>query len=184
MFDKMLIEYCSPTLGGIKTANLFTYYFETDGELQLQLQAWNTELNPKGIVLSVLKITGNRALVYVYRPAMLEKRLHTQEVHKFLFAHGYDTFSIPYCLKKLEESLAYTDFPHEIGIFLGYPLEDVKGFINNFGQNCKCIGYWKVYGNEHEAIKTFERFKKCKEIYKKLFESRSKSIYQLTVAVS
>ena len=41
-------------------------------------------------------------------------------------------------------------FPHEIGIFLGYPLADVAGFIRNKGRNCKCIGTWKVYGDAFE----------------------------------
>ncbi len=37
------------------------------------------------------------------------------------------------------------DFPHEIGVFLGYPLADVIGFIQNRGKNFTACGYWKVY---------------------------------------
>ena len=36
------------------------------------------------------------------------------------------------------------EFPHEMGLLLGYPVEDVKGFIRNGGENCLYIGYWKV----------------------------------------
>ena len=40
------------------------------------------------------------------------------------------------------------DFPHEIGLFLSYPPEDVQGFIDNRAHNYKRICAWKVYGDE------------------------------------
>ena len=69
----------------------------------------------------------------------------------------------------------------EIGLFLGYPVEDVLGFIENAGQNCKCCGCWKVYCNECEAVRTFARYKKCRDIYKRLWQE-GRSVLQLTVA--
>ena len=88
-----------------------------------------------------------------------------------------------YALARLKNRLADCgNFPHEIGVFLGYPLEDVIGFIENAGQNCKCAGYWKVYCNECEAVKTFARFKKCRDIYLRLWKE-GRSVLQLTVAV-
>ena len=42
------------------------------------------------------------------------------------------------------------DFPHEIGLLLGYPPEDVSGFIENGGKNFLCSGYWKVYKGRQE----------------------------------
>lgn len=51
------------------------------------------------------------------------------------------------------------EFPHEIGVFLGYPLNDVLGFIKYHGSNCKGMGDWKVYGDLGEAQKTFAKFK-------------------------
>jgi len=88
------------------------------------------------------------------------------------------------CIENLQERLrSSSDFPHEIGLFLGYPLEDVRGFIENAGQNCKCTGCWKVYCNECETVKLFMKYKKCKDIYTKLFENRGRSVWELTVAV-
>ena len=54
------------------------------------------------------------------------------------------------------------EFPHEIGIFLGYPLEDVDGFITHQGENCKLCGCWKVYGNVEQASRTFANYEKCR----------------------
>ena len=74
-------------------------------------------------------------------------------------------------------------FPHEIGLFLGYPLGDVMGYIENAGRNSKCSGCWKVYCNECEAMKLFAKFDKCKNVYRQLFAEGRRSGEQLTVAV-
>ena len=62
------------------------------------------------------------------------------------------------------------DFPHEIGIFLGYPLRDVVGFICNKGQNYSCCGHWKSYGDAEQAQQTFDAYKKCTACYQHLYE--------------
>ena len=55
------------------------------------------------------------------------------------------------------------DFPHEIGVFLGYPVEDVTGFIKNKGKSFKLNGYWKVYGDEKKASHMFRRYTECRD---------------------
>lgn len=54
-------------------------------------------------------------------------------------------------------------FPHEIGIVLGYPPEDIEGFKRYKGRNFKCCGYWKVYGNAERAQKMFDAYTLCRE---------------------
>ena len=49
-------------------------------------------------------------------------------------------------------------FPHEIGLFLGYPLADVLGFCALGGACAKLCGYWKVYGDVEYAKACFRRF--------------------------
>lgn len=54
------------------------------------------------------------------------------------------------------------DFPHELGLFLGYPAEDVRGFIDR--KQCKYIGLWKVYESDEEKARAIcERCRKCTE---------------------
>ena len=74
------------------------------------------------------------------------------------------------------------EFPHEVGLFLSYPPEDVKGFINHRANDFKCAGLWKVYGEEEKACSLFAKYKKCTEIYCALWQSDSK-LEQLAVAV-
>ncbi len=56
-----------------------------------------------------------------------------------------------------------SSFPHEMGVFLGYPLGDVKGFVENSGQNFKQSGYWKVYDDVAYANRIFELYAHVRE---------------------
>ena len=96
---------------------------------------------------------------------------------------GYGDESCERCVARLvcrfRES---SEFPHEVGLFLSYPPEDVKGFINHRAGGFKCTGLWKVYGDEEKARSLFAKYKKCTEIYCALWEVGS-GIEQLAVAV-
>lgn len=183
MLDHYLIEHCSPTLANLKTANLFRCSFCEPEELRRNLAQWNRVFTPKGISLMVLRLRQQEALVYVYRKNRLAEDLAKAGVASFLRCCGYQSIEPEGALSVLQQKL-HTEkaFPHEIGLFLGYPLEDVKGFIQNEGKNSKHSGCWKVYCNEHNTIELFEKFQKCHRIYRRLFQS-GRTVSQLTVAV-
>ena len=182
VLEKKIIEHCAPTLAGLKTANMFNYKFSSMEKLQKELQMGNHVLNRKGVYLDLLKINQSRALIYVYRKKHLENDLRKPGVLALLHQYGYENCELESCLEKLKQRLqTYDCFPHEIGVFLDYPLHDVIGFIEQGGKNCKCCGIWKVYSNECETQELFARFKKCTEIYLKVF-ARGRTLMQLTVA--
>ena len=70
----------------------------------------------------------------------------------------------------------------EIGLFLGYPSEDVKGFIENKAASSKCSGCWKVYGDEQTAMNLFEEYRKCTEICYRKWKNGA-DVEQLTVSI-
>lgn len=184
MMEKYLIEHCAPTLASLKTANLFTYHFEAEEDISSHLNAWNSNFRDKGIELFLLKEERRFALIYVCRKARLQTDLNKAGVAEFLAEFGYENTNANYAIKKLKSRLnQYHTFPHEIGIFLDYPLDDVIAFIDNSGKNFKCTGCWKVYCNECEAIRTFAKYKKCREVYTRLWSEEKRNIMQLTVAV-
>ena len=182
MLERYLIAHCSPTLASLKTANLVTVSFPSEEDLEQQLAMWNEHLCDKGVSLLMMRKRENTALVYVCRKAKLQEDLRKPGVADFLSHYGYVQNDVEYALERLASRLDEgDDFPHEIGIFLSYPLGDVIGFIENAGRNSKCTGCWKVYCNECEAIKLFARFRKCKDIYQRLW-NEGRTVRQLTVA--
>ena len=143
-FEQYLIDNCSPTLASLKTANLFNYRYSSTDELNKAVERWNKELSGKGITVTVLRKRENTALIYVYRAKRLAKDFSRPGVERFMKCHGYENTDIDLCLEVLGGKLAKSDlFPHEIGLFLGYPLGDVIGFIDNGGKNSRCTGCWK-----------------------------------------
>lgn len=179
--ERYLVSYCSPTLAGLKTANLINYTFFSEEELMNSLFSLNDKLNVKGVYAEILRLRDSNALILVYRRNLLIEDFMRKDVKEFLYSYGYCCESIDDYISYLKIRLNLIDgFPHEIGLFLGYPLEDVVGFIKNKGKNSKYTGCWKVYTNESEAIKNFKKYKKCKDIYLKLF-LKGKPVEQLTI---
>ncbi len=182
MLERQMIENCAPTLAGLKTANMFNYKFPSLDALYRELETCNHTLESKGLHAEILKISESRALIYVYRVSRLQNDLRKEGVSDLLKKYGYRTSNLAECLEHLKMRLQeYNCFPHEIGIFLDYPLSDVIGFIRHGGKNCKYCGIWKVYSNECETKRLFARYKKCTDIYVEVF-TRGRSLTQLTVA--
>ncbi len=106
--------------------------------------------------------------MYLYRPDRLKKDLSSDEAKEILLKKGYSCKSIEGDIVHLIHQIrSNNSFPHEIGLFLGYPPIDVKGFMKDTRKGVKCVGYWKVYGDKEKAEKTFSSYKKCTEVYKK-----------------
>lgn len=183
MSEELLIKHCSPTLAGLKTGNLFAGEFHDERKLIECMRCWNRILTKKGVRAVPLQFREGRALIYVYRPERLRMDFGHIISERLLRERGYCKENPGSCIVHLKRRLQkYEKFPHEIGLFLGYPPEDVNGFITNQGYGYKWVGTWKVYGDAETAQKTCERYKKCTDVYRGMFE-KGKTVEQLTVAV-
>ena len=182
MSEEMLIRHCAPTLAGIKTGNLFSCSCSCQEEVTKSVRRLNRILVPKGLRVLPLLVRDGRALIYVYRPSGLQNDWGDSQARQLLEQHGYSPDRADQCILRLIARLrSQEEFPHEIGLFLSYPPEDVHGFMKNCARGHKCVGYWKVYGDEDKARKTFECYEICTQNYCRLWESGN-SPESLTVA--
>ncbi len=166
MSEELIIKHCSPTLAGIKTANLFNCSYKSKAKLCEQIKRYNKMFHKKGLRVLPLKISENNALIYVYRPSKLKEDLNDSRAESILNNMGYMSDNPSRCLVNLIDRLSESsDFPHEIGLFLGYPPEDVSGFIENKASGFKLCGCWKVYGDVNKAKVMFSKYKKCTDEY-------------------
>ena len=181
MSEEDIIRFCSPTLAGIKPGNLFTVSYDDLEQLQKELDDLARRLSAKGVKILSLRQKQGRALLYFYRPCLLKECLRDLDARLLLKQLGYSPDHLQCCLQKLMRQLqTERDFPHEIGLFLGYPPEDVQGFIEQKARHSKCIGCWKVYGNREKAEHIFDRYKKCTACFLANWQ-RGVSLEQLTV---
>ena len=171
-------------MAGLKPASLFRYQPGVGQSGSAMAAAWHAALCDRGVAVRVLKTCPRigAVLVYVYRPAQMDTLLKNCDVLHFLQSEGYRPGTADALLAQLSQRLCCEgDFPHEVGIFLGYPLADVVGFIQNHGQNFTACGHWKVYTDPAAAQQQFARYKKCETIYTRCYR-RGTPIRRLTVA--
>lgn len=166
MSEEIIVRHCSPTLAGMKTGNIFTHSFVNECEMKENIRRWNRILVKKGLRIIPLRFREGKALIYVYRPSRLSCDLRDETACRLLQERGYAVEMPERCVRKLMQRLGDSEeFPHEIGLFLGYPPEDVCGFIENKADCCKLVGCWKVYGDVDSAQRLFLKYKKCTAVY-------------------
>lgn len=181
-FEEDLIRHCAATLAGHKCASLFSCRAMSQKWLEDNVASANEALAGKGLRVCLLRNCERSALVYVYRAGALETKLAEPEVRAFLAGYGYGRFSIESALGTLSQHMICGEsFPHEIGVFLDYPLADVAAFIENEGRNCRCVGCWKAYSNIDEAQRLFALYRKCRDVYMACYQ-RGFGVARLTVA--
>lgn len=182
MPDEMVIRHCAPTLASLKTGSLFSCPCETEKEVLNSVRELNRRLGGKGLRVLPLRRRDGKCLVYVYRPERLARDLRDERARSILEGMAYPWENLCGCLRRLCERLKTSEeFPHEIGLFLGYPPEDVAGFMQGRGA-AKCVGCWKVYGDVERARRLFMQYEHCTDIYLRQ-HAQGKDIERLTVAV-
>lgn len=179
MLENELIAYGSATLARLKAGSLFSVPFADAGSSAVH--ALNQCLEPRGVTLTRLRLRQGRVLMYLYRPDALAAILGRSDVHGFLRSFGYADFRPDAALSTLRRRLARQGgFPHEIGVFLGYPLSDVTGFILHQGRDALCSGCWKCYADPDSALRAFAKLRRCQRVYEDAFR-RGLSLERLTV---
>lgn len=181
MSEELIIRQCAPTLAGIKTGSLFPCPYTDKKEAINDIRGFNQEYVRKGLCVLPLRFCNNRVLLLLFRPNQLKEDLNNPLAASILQECGYTCRSYGECIATLIQRFSENDnFPHEIGLFIGYPPEDVRGFITHKAQNFKCCGLWKVYGDENKAKAMFRQFNECTDCYCSLWKS-GKKLNQLAV---
>lgn len=155
----MIRFYSAPTLANLKVSSMINL---TNTQRDLKdlwikyREEFKSELKFEYIELKESK---NSILILIYNKENLENTLKDSEIRDFLKSFNYlKTNNIYEDLIKLKSRFNKQGIcPNEVGIFLGYPLEDVRDF-HCCNKECKLTGYWRCYNNEKWARKEFEKY--------------------------
>ena len=160
--ELQLALQCAPLITGLKISNLLT--ISPEGFTQVGRIV-------EGSVLSLYPLleTEEKMVILLYREDRLEKYLKMPQVKKLLQGRQGTNpidwrifcryFAI--VMKPIQRG---KPFPHELGLLLGYPPEDVEGFIRHQGKNSLCTGYWKVYADKEGKQRLFEKYEYARKI--------------------
>lgn len=166
----MLCRQCAPVLAGIKPSNLLI-------TKHIPKQTPESVLSGTSVCCRFLYASCQREYWLLFDPAGLLSILKAPDTADFLQKYGYrwkESDSPGFCLLSALDHLTgrlagycagSLAFPHEMGIFFGYPLSDVQGFIAHQGRDFKCSGYWKVYDDPVSAQKIFACYDYVKDMF-------------------
>ena len=160
-FGFRVVTQCAPVLKGVKISNQIT--MKPGGWRKIRAY-----LKKSRIICIPLYADAEKEVLFLYRYEQLERHLKNREVREFLRSCGYESFEVASVLVRLRRRYQLyagisKEFPHELGVLLGYPVGDVQGFIDNRGENSLTSRYWKVYQNPKEAEKIFDLYDRVKE---------------------
>ncbi|MBH1941803.1 DUF3793 family protein [Mobilitalea sibirica] len=162
--DFILYKICfhaAPTIHRVKPASLICFYNSQTVRLKDMWDEYKhsiEELLP--FQFREVKRCDKGVNVLFYWKDWMERIINNKKNSTYLNDMGYtETKGIEEVLDILSEHFK-NGCPHEVGIFLGYPLSDVIAFSNGSNQDCLGVGYWKVYSNMPRAKKIFELYDK------------------------
>lgn len=169
-FEEFIISFFAPVISGVKPANLFSINPIYYPRIKTYLQKLNRISSKKEILFTIIPKSKNRALIFAINKRLMAKICKQRDNINFLSRYNYPLHAdisqtINHIVYRLKEA---KEFPHEVGLFLGYPLEDVVGFIKYQGRNYLCCNSWKVYSNVNVANKLHDLYQNS------IFEIRKK----------
>lgn len=160
----------SEVLGGVKPANLISLVNRTRPCGRNLYQLWQSHHDELSTLLAnvsfkVLQTKERALLLFCYNPDLLEAHLNHPGIRVLLKKAGYDTtLSSESLLRELCHRFEKTGvFPHEIGLFIGYPAKDVAAFMGLVKLPFACQGPWKIYGNPAQSLNLADQHRCCRQ---------------------
>lgn len=173
--ELLIAQQCAPVLAKVKPSNILILKAGDDREVCSCLSGTQISCHS-------LFNREHHKVWFVYHRDKVQAILKQEEYQIFLEKEGYEGL----CLDEMLEILRFRfecyqnrtgDFPHELGIFLGYPLADVKGFIEHKGKDFLYQGYWKVYEDVEDRKRLFSIYTAVKQEIVKEIET-GKALWQ------
>lgn len=152
----VLSYYLAPVILKKKSAALFV--FPTEEVIPMV-----SLVGAIGVQAYQLVAAQEKSYLLFYQEQQLQNKLKNPRISAFLRDYEYEVTELDQVLrqvsKRIQECLLHErEFPHEMGVLLDYPIEDVKGFMKHKGKEEQYSGYWKVYDQVEKAKETFGEY--------------------------
>ena len=182
--ENYLLYNTSLIIAGIKPAVTITVKKSNHRLYNSWVKFGTNFINEINLEYTELRENMDYIILMIYDRHVLDKNLNIKENKEFLINLGYkENFIIDDCIKNLKNRYNKYQCPHELGLFLGIPFEDVKDFMECKEKKCLLCGYWKVYNNTIEAKKIFDKYDEIKEYTIKNILKGNNSSHSLIVSI-
>lgn len=173
-----IIYNVAPTLANEKASSLINFHNKHKRNLyKLWKMYKNTVTKELNLKFYELKITDEYVVVLFYNEDKLYEIFKDVKTMKFLYRFGYrEKMTLKEKMSLLKRRYEVV-CPHEMGVFLGYSLDDVIDFIEYPNKKCLLCGYWKVYNNPRQAEKIFKKYDDIKTKVIQLIINKNNSMH-------
>ena len=150
------LNQCAPLICHLKPAQLISISSTQKSDFQTFLKTYQL----KHIILYQQK---EFLISLIYNFKALTQLLQQEEIKDYLLKNGYSScgFHKSISILKLRMLQYYRnkiDYPNEVGVFLGYTLDDVCAFQKYGGKAALYHGYWSVYSKVKEKKEIFNQY--------------------------
>ena len=162
--EKFLLYNASLVISQVKPSATITLKKGSDSIYEKWIKYGEDFLKAIDIEYINLRECENALIILIYDAQELSNYIFKKESKSFLTKLGYsDENDLNDYLKMLKRRYEEFNCPHELGIFLGYPIDDVKDFMNCSNKKCLACGYWRVYNDYNAAKEIFNTYDMIKE---------------------
>lgn len=161
--EKFLIYNASLVISGAKPSATITLKKNTDNIFNKWMKYGREFLKAIDLDYIELREGENSLIILVYNRVFLSNHIFKEENKRFLMKIGYEAKEdINRYIEKLKERYDKYKCPHELGVFLGFPIDDVKDFMECSDKRCLRCGYWLVYNDVEKAKMVFNHYDEIK----------------------
>ena len=158
------IEKVGPTVIGVKPASLINA-----GSRALEYCRARFG-GDSGVEYAVVKLHEVRVQLFVWHRQSLARTLADSRMSACLERLGYPaTVSTEELVELVTSKIQGNAYPHEIGLFLGYPIKDVYGFMGFPIPYRKTMG-WRMYGDVRPSERAYDAYKRAREQVKSMMK--------------
>lgn len=168
-FIKWLVQLLGPVILGAKPAEILSFP-NHDNKLHEKInKIQNSFKHCKKISYKIFHFNHKSTKVFFYNTVSLDTVLNDYKNAKFLKTINYPkAYSLDSYIEHMIDKMMRGTIPDEIGIFLGYPLKDVLGFMGHPSLKLTKINGWRVYGDTKISDKRYHEFLNAKNKIKNL----------------
>lgn len=164
-FESFILYSVATVLAGVKPSCTINFKRNSKDDYANWNKYGETILASIKLEYIKLRDDGKSMIILVYKKSLIRKQLINHKINAFLVKLGYSNeLDVDGYLNTLKKRYEKYNCPHELGIFLGIPIEDVIDFMECNEDKCIACGYWKVYNNYSSAMRTFKIYDKVKDI--------------------
>lgn len=173
-YIKWVLEILGPVIMGSKPSEILNISFKDPIKEDKISDLVSHFSNCKKISFEIIDQEEKGMKILFMNYSTLKNTLKDKKAINFLKFLGYPLeYDFDKYVNFLIEKLRSNILPDEIGIFLGYPLKDVVGFMGYGNYTFQNTKYWRIYGDPNVSQQVYNNFLEHRKQMRELIATNS-----------